>query len=107
MTELRPTLLGHGPRQIPRALRMATPQQLWRLNQQGTLVLVVDESSFAPGAPPAHEQIANAHANEVLHRLLEGRWAGLGRWPKAGEAWTVRNGLVVPLEALPDEEARS
>lgn len=87
-----------------RPMRPATGPQLWRLNEQGLLRLVdISDELFVPGGPAARlSAIVQGEATVLLDRLVRERWAGLERWPKAGEAWTVRDGLVIPL-AAPDE----
>lgn len=81
----------------PKPLRLATGRQLYRISQQGCLRLAVDADTFAPGRPVDVSPILHGEAAATLDRLRAERWAGLGRFPEAGEAWAVRDGLVVPL----------
>lgn len=81
---------------VARLYRPASPKQLWRLNEQ-KLLQPVPPDAFHPGAFPENEPITSAEADALLRRCLEERWPGLARWPRAGEAWRVEGGLVVPI----------
>lgn len=100
-------MVGHGNKP-PSRVRLATGYQLYRLNEQGLLGMEIVADAFVPGGPAeGWRGITHAEASRLLGLLVSERWPGLGRWPKAGEAWTVRDGLVVPVRAAADEEPLS
>lgn len=78
----------------------ASGPQLWRLNQQNCLRLDAPAEAFTPGEPLDRARaITTAEAKALLQRLLNERYPGLERFPKAGEMFSVReDGLLVPFQ---------
>lgn len=77
----------------------ARNRQVWRLNQQGLLAVVLADDSFAPGGPAEWpEPISAAEAKTLLARLKQERWTG-SPWPGPGDTWSVVDGRVVIREA--------
>ena len=93
-------------RNLDRSVRLANARQLWLLNQQAALAIVLPPEKLELGVVPSELSLTVETADLALQRVMRERWPGLQRPPKAGSSWVIRDGVIIV--ALPvDEEPRT